>query len=328
MGDTRQLSLPSLVQGFIFSLAAEGKAPTTVNYYQGNLRRFLWYAKECVWPDDPHAIDAWKIREFLAYAGTGRNRWGAIGNGSENCREPSKTGGWRYYRSLRYFFNWAVSEGFIEKTPLSNIKPAPPKEQPVKPYSQEEMRNLIAVCDYDFAQGDKFLGSRNKAIILLFVDTGMRLSELANLRLNEIALDHGRAAVYGKGGRQRVVAFNSVTKKALWKYLAFREQRVRDIAGEWMWVTEEGTRLTVNGVNIAFRRIKKRAGINGPGAVHKLRHTFALNALRGLKDPTLLQLLLGHKSLEMTRRYTQGLKIEEALEAIDKVSPVDRLGLA
>jgi site-specific recombinase XerD len=76
-----------------------------------------------------------------------------------------------------------------------------------------------------------------------------------------------------------------------------------------------------------FRRIKSRAGVTCSGAVHKLRHTFALNALRGIKDPTLLQLLLGHKSLEMTRRYTQGLKIEEALKAIDKNSPADILGI-
>ena len=328
MGNTPQLPLSSLVEGFVLSLAAEGKAPTTVNYYQGNLHRFLWYAKEHEWPDDPRAINAWKVREFLAYAGTARNRWGATGNGSENCRGPSKTGGWRYYRTLRRFFNWAVSEGFVEKTPLSNIKPEPPKEQPVEPYSQEEMRKLIAVCDRDFADGDKFLGSRNKAIILLFVDTGMRLSELGNLRVSQIALDKGRAVVQGKGGWQRVVAFSSATKKALWKYLAFREQRVKYVAKEWLWVTEEGTRLTVNGIHIAFRRIKKRAGVSSSGAVHKLRHTFAVNALRGLKDPTLLQLLLGHKTLEMTRRYTQGLKIEEALEAMDKVSPVDRLGLA
>lgn len=327
MGNTPELSLSSLVQGFVFTLTTEGKAPTTVSYYQGNLRRFLWYAKEHGWADDPRSIDAWNIREFLAYAGTARNRWGTMGNGSENCRSPSRTGGWRYYRTLRRFFNWAVSEGFMERTPLSNIKPEPPKEQPVEPYSQEEMKKLIDVCDRDFAKGDKFLGSRHKAVILLFLDTGARLSELANVRLNDLALEKGRATVNGKGGTQRVVAFNSGTKKALWKYLAFREQRVKGLAKDWLWVTEEGTRLTVYGLHIAFRRLKKRAGIDSPGAVHRLRHTFALNALRGLKDPTLLQLLLGHKTLEMTRRYTQGLKIEEALQAIDKASPVDRLGL-
>ncbi len=155
----------------------------------------------------------------------------------------------------------------------------------------------------------------------------MRLSELANLKLSDLALGKGRAVVLGKGGWQRMVAFNSGTKKALWKYLALRERRVKDGARYSLWVTEEGMRLSVNGLHIAFRRLKKRAGVNGPGAVHRLRHTFAVNALRGMKDPTLLQLLLGHKSLEMTRRYTQGLRIEEALQAIDIASPVDRLGL-
>jgi site-specific recombinase XerD len=215
----------------------------------------------------------------------------------------------------------------LEKNPITNIKPKAPKEQPVEPYSQEEMRKLIMVCDHDYSNAAKFLGARNKAIILLFVDTGMRLSELGNLTLDHISLDTGRALVRGKGEKQRFVAFNSTTKKSLWKYLIIREQIVKESARDWLWITEEGTRLTVAGLNIAFRRIKNRAGITGRGSVHKLRHTFALNALRGLKDPTLLQLLLGHKTLEMTRRYTQGLKIEEALSAIDKASPVDRLGL-
>jgi site-specific recombinase XerD len=317
-----------MVQGFIFSLVAEGKAPSAVDYYRANLRRFLWYAKEHDWPQDPRQIDPWRIREFLAYAGTAPNRWGTQGNGSENCREPSKTGGWRYYRTLRRFFRWAVAEGLLEDNPLSNIKVVPPKDQPVEPYTAEEMRRLVAVCERDFADGCRFLATRNKAIILLFVDTWLRLSELANLKIEHVALDRGRAVVSGKGGWQRVVAFSAGTRKAMWKYMAFREQRVKQVDKSWLWVTEEGSRLTVGGLHIAFRRIKSRAGVNGPGAVHRLRHTFAVNALRGLKDPTMLQLLLGHKSLEMTRRYTQGLKIEEALQSIDRASPVDRLGLA
>jgi site-specific recombinase XerD len=309
-------------------LTAEGKVPATINYYQGNLKRLLWYAHAHGWPEDSSKLDTWKLREFLAYAGTATNRWGTTGNGSENCRKPSKTGGWRYYRTLRACLRWAVSEGLLPGNPISKIKFIGPKQQPVEPYSQDEMKKMIAVCDGDFTIGSKFLGSRNKSIILLFVDSGMRLSELANLKLRDIALDAGRAVVLGKGGWQRVVAFNSGTKKSLWKYLAFRKHLVHDTDADWLWVTEAGRKLTVNGLHIAFRRIKKRAGVNSPGAVHRLRHTFALNALRGLKDPTLLQLLLGHKSLEMTRRYTQGLKVEEALEAIGKASPVDTLGLA
>jgi len=109
----------------------------------------------------------------------------------------------------------------------------------------------------------------------------------------------------GKGGWQRAVAFNAGAKKALWRYMLHRPNNGQP----WLWLTEEGKRLTWKGIDSAFSRIKVRAGVNGPGGVHKLRHTFAINALRGLKDPFLLQLLLGHKSLEMTRRYTQSLKV-------------------
>lgn len=321
------LTLASLVQGFIFTLSSEGKAQTTVDYYQDNLKRFLWYAKEYKWPENPCELDSWKMREFLAYAGTATKRWGATGNGSENCRLPSRTCGWRYFRTLRFFFNWAVKEGLLEKSPLANIKPQSPKQKPVEPYTPQDMKKLIDFCDQDYNHGARFTGTRNKAIIMLFVDSGMRLSELANLKLSNISVEKGRAVVVGKGDQQRVVAFSSATRKVMWKYLAFREKVVKDFAQEWLWINEEGKRLKVEGIHIMFLRTKRRAGVYTTGAVHRLRHTFAINALRGIKDPTLLQLLLGHKTLEMTRRYTQGLKIEEALDAIDNASPVDRLGL-
>jgi site-specific recombinase XerD len=327
MGDRAQLSLRTLVQGFIFSLQVEGKVPSTVSYYQGNLRRFLWYASQHGWPDDPRGIDSWMLREFLAYAGNARNRWGAEGNGSENCREPSKTGGWRYYRTLQTLFRWAVDEKLLEQNPLANIKVKPPREQPPKPYTSEELQRLLAVCDLDSRNSTQFLGCRNKVIILFYVTTGLRLSELANLKLGEFSLEAGRGVVTGKGGQQRPFAIQPLVRKALWKYLALRERRVKSSIGDWLWITEEGTRLTVHGLHIAFLRIKKRAGVDGSGAVHRLRHTFALNTLRELKDPFLLQLLLGNKTLEMTRRYTQELKIEEALEAMDKTDLIDRLGL-
>jgi site-specific recombinase XerD len=327
MGDRVQLTLQTLAQGFIFALQVEGKVPSTVSYYQSNLRRFLWYAVQHNWPEDPRSINPLMLREFLAYAGNAKNRWGARGNGSENCREPSKTGGWRYYRTLRALFRWAIAEKLLEQNPLANIKVNPPKEQPPKPYSSEELRRLIAVCDIDSNNSTQFIGCRNKAIILLYVTTGQRLSELGNLKLDDFSLETGRGIVNGKGGWQRQFAIQPIAKKALWKYIALRERRVKPSAEDWLWITEEGLRLSVDGIHIAFRRIKKRAGVNGFGAVHRLRHTFALNALRELKDPFLLQLLLGHRTLEMTRRYTQELKIEEALNAMDHTNLANRLGL-
>lgn len=263
-----QVSPSALVQGFILTLKTEGKAPSTVAFLQGNLRRFLWYAKQEGWPDDVRAIDSWRVREFLAYAATASNRWGITGNGCESSREPSATGGWRYYRTLRHLFNWAIAEGLIEESPLANIKVKPPKEKPVEPYTQEELRKLIAVCEYDFANGDRFLGSRNKAIILLFVDTGLRRGEMAGLKVFDVDLEKGRIVFVGKGGWHRVVAFNAGAKKALWRYMLHRPNNGQP----WLWLTEEGVRLTWKGIDSAFSRIKARSGVNGSGGVHKLRH--------------------------------------------------------
>ena len=145
-----QMSLSTLVQGFVLTLKTEEKAVSTVEFLRGNLRRFLWYTNQKGWLDDVQAIDAWRVREFLGYAATVRNRWGLTGNGSESCRQPSATGGWRYYRTLRRLFNWAIAEGLMEESPLANIKIKPPKEKPVEPYTQEELRKLVSVCDNDF----------------------------------------------------------------------------------------------------------------------------------------------------------------------------------
>jgi len=323
------LPLTSLVQGFVMTIKTEGKAPSTIEYLEGNLRCFLWYAQQQEWPDDSYAVDAWKIREFLGYCATARNRWGATGRGSQSSEKPASSGAWRYYRTLRRLFNWAVSEGLIKESPMANIKVARPKEKPVEPYTLEEIRKMTAICDHDFKNGSQFLGARNKALVLLFLDTGLRLAEMASLRLKDVDIDKGRITVLGKGGYQRVVPFHTGAKKVLWRYLLHREERAERFgrAGDWFWLNEEGRKLTREGIDTAVLRLKLRAGVTSAGTVHKLRHTFAVNALRGLKDPFLLQLLLGHKSLEMTRRYTQSLRIEEALEAHAHASPVDRMGL-
>lgn len=95
-----------------------------------------------------------------------------------------------------------------------------------------------------------------------------------------------------------------------------------------LWITEEGTAFDIQGLASCFVRLKQRAGISQSGGVHRLRHTAALAYLRQAKDSFLLQLFLRQSSLEMSRRYTQGLKAEESIQAHrNGASPVVGLGL-
>jgi integrase len=137
--------------------------------------------------------------------------------------------------------------------------------------------------------------------------------------------ENRRIRVLGKGNKVGIVPFSPKTAKALWAWLILRKTRAKT---DRLWTTEEGEAFAVEGLVTWFKRLKKRAGVNGPGGVHRLRHTAGLQYLRGAKDSFLLQLFLRHESLEMSRRYTRGLKAEEAIQAHrNRASPVESLGL-
>ena len=211
-------SLKSLVKGFTLTKQTEGKSPRTVEYYCDNLKRFLWYAEKQSWADDIRLITEWHIKEFLGYVATQTSRWGLEGNGSETSqRKVSHSTIHHYYVVLFCFFNWVVQEGFLQNNPLSKIKVAKPKPKVITPYTSEEIKRMLAVCDYDCKHNAKFLGSRNRAIILILLDTGIRLSELTGMKLNDIDSENGHVKVQGKGNKERIVKIGKTAQKALWR---------------------------------------------------------------------------------------------------------------
>ena len=319
------VSLRSLVKGFVLTKQTEGKSPRTVEDYDENLRRFLWYADRQGWSDDIRFLTEWQIREFLGYVGTETNRWGLEGNGSETsqCR-ASHTTLHHYWVTLSNFFNWLVKEGLVAESPAARIRVAKPKPKVVVPYGSDEIGRMLAVCDYDYEHNARFVGSRNRAMALVLLDTGVRLSELVNMRVRDINTGTGYIRVLGKGSKERVVRIGKVAQKALWRYLMCRGHN----AVEALWLPEEGRPLHNSGVQSLVKRLKERAGVTGEGSVHRFRHSFALSFLRADRNVFNLQYLLGHSDLDMVRRYTSTLGMEDALRAHEKASPADLLHLA
>ena len=320
---TKTIRLDSLVEGFLFSLQAEGKAPRTHEYYSKLLRHFLDYARGRGWNDN-RTLDAQRAREFLAWTAS-RTYEHTAGNGTRLLRKGKPTSAWPYFRALRRLFNWAVEEGFLEVSPLAKTHFKSPSAPPVEPFTQDELKRLLAVCELDIRSGARFTGLRNRAMLLVFLDSGLRRAEMASLKLRDLRLDARRVTVIGKGNKVGIVPFCPKTAKTIWFYLVDRENRAMC---DSLWVTEEGRAFSVDGMDSWFDRLKQRAGVTSLGCLHKLRHTAALQYLRGAKDSFLLQLFLRHESLEMSRRYTRGLKAEEAIEAHrNGASPVEGLGL-
>ena len=317
-------SLESLVRGFVLTKKTDGKSPSTVKYYEGLLRHFLWYATQANFPSDAGLITGWHIREFLDYVASETSRWGLKGNGSEPCqRQASHSTVHHYFTTLRVFFNWCVVEGFLGQSPLAKIKVSNPKLKVVQPYSSEEIAKMLDVCDFDFQHNARFLGSRNKAIVLMLLDTGLRVNEIGNINLEDIDTERGWIKVRGKGAKERVVRIGTAAQKALWRYLMHRPNTQK----EQLWLTEEGVPLRPNGIQMVVKRLKQGAGVTSKGNCHRFRRTFALNFLRVDRNPFNLQYLLGHSDLRMVRHYTATLGMEDALKAHEKASPADLLGL-
>ena len=207
--------LKQAVQGFLLTCKVEGKSYGTIDCYADKLKGFLWYARNYNWPDDIGAITTQHLREFLAYIRDTDHRWGS--SCPRAMKPVNSTTIQKYYRALSVLFGWLISEEVLEYNPLVKIKVPRAEKKVVKALDSNEVNEPIR------AFGNTFEGKRNKAIILVLVDCGLRLGELLNLKLNNVNMEQQLLKVDGKTG-ERVVRFGSTTAKSLLKYLMARDR--------------------------------------------------------------------------------------------------------
>jgi len=315
-----------LLEGFKFELETSVKR-STVDYYINHTKLFVRWATTENLIGNPSLITKRDILAFLHWLSSSVSIISA-GNGATRHIQRSDRSVWPYYRSLKRFFAWAVAEGFVEANPMNNISIKPPPNSPIEPYRPEHIQKMLSVLDYDWqiacTDRQKMLAARDKAVLLLFIESGLRLSELTNLRLDDIDIKRQRISViHGKMDKSRIAGFGMQTKKALWRYIGLRPKETESNA---LWLSEEGQALTQHGIQQIIRRLKKDAGLQHlKGLIHKLRHTFATSYLRHTRDMKGCRLLLGHKTLSMTERYTEFIEAEDALKAYEIKGPLDWL---
>jgi len=217
-----------------------------------------------------------------------------------------------YARSVRAFFHWLVRREIIERNPFDRVvfpRVGKPLIQTIEP---EEFEQLLLACAPPGESGPMAdrAAVRNRAILWLLYDTGIRVSELCGLRLGDFDRRHGLITVRGKGSKERRVALGANCLRNLLYYLDRHRPNEEELA-EWgsagedhVFLAETRTPLTKNGVEMLFSRIRKRAGITDKRiSPHILRHTFAVRYLVLGNDPFSLQELLGHEDMTTVKNY-------------------------
>jgi len=201
-----------------------------------------------------------------------------------------------YARAIRALFGYLCREGLIETNPRIKVKMPKVPKKVVPTLSGADLEKLLSQPD---KRTDR--GFRDYTLILTFVDTGDRLSEIANLKLDDVDLENGYLKVMGKGSRERYVPFGHKVAKALLKYKL--KHRPEPTATDRFFLTADSRALGAERIEKVINEYGKKAGIKRCYP-HKLRHTSSVMYLRNGGDPFSLQKKLGHSSLAMTRHYS------------------------
>ena len=314
--------MPPVVQDYArYQRNIRGRSLKTVNEYCLDLRTFFRFMKryrglvpaeteltEIIIDDIDiefiRSISTVDIFEFMNYTTDEREK-------SANTRQ-------RKVSAIKGFFNYlTVHEHLIDENPTENLIPPKKKKSLPKYLSLEQSIELLNAVDGP----DK---ERDYCILTLFLNCGMRLSELVGINLTDVLYNNSTIRILGKGNKERIVYLNDACLKAISDYVAVRpKDKVKDRNA--LFLSNRLTRISPKTVQALVNKYLAKIGLGGAGySVHKLRHTAAtLMYQYGEVDIRVLQDILGHENLGTTEIYTHTSDMQ--IEAAAKSNPLSKV---
>jgi integrase/recombinase XerD len=218
----------------------------------------------------------------------------------------------RTYGALRCFFGFLTREQLIPQNPFAVVEKPRMETKLIRPLSMDQVRQLLAGLNQNY-----FPYHTVWTVMVLILDTGLRISEVIGLRMDQIDFRGGVLRVMGKGGKERQVPFGTTSKQALWNYMA-RRGEVPDQG--LLFVNRFGGQLCRIWMQQAMRFLGRRVGIQGVRvSPHTLRHTFAVNYVKNGGDAFSLQRILGHSSVAVTEAHYAHLLKDDLVAASQQV---------
>lgn len=312
--------LINLIEGYSLCTRSEGMSENTILLTRravGYLRNFLVRSGL---PTKVELIGVSEIRSFILHLKEAqrfeshpliKSHDRKLAGHTINC----------YLRSISAFWSWLLREGFINSNPFTMVKIPKAPRKVITPFTEEQIQGLLQAIDTSITTS-----LRNYAMVLMFLDTGMRLGELTGLKMNDLDLRNRTLKVFGKGAKERRLPIGKRLLAALWKYQLNRPQPATGLIDNF-FLTRDGWPLTKNRVETIIKNLGRKAGLQGVRcSPHTFRHTFCIQFLRNGANLFSLQQMTGHSSMEVLRGYV-ALAESDLKLAHQRFSPADNWNL-
>ena len=298
--------LQDVIKEFIFEIKLRNYSERTIKGYKNNILKFARYMKNEFEIVEIEEISHVHIKSYLNFL---------KGNGLTEVYINT------ILKNLRSFYKYCFTEGYCLNVALK-VGWLRERKTIIKTFSDDEIRKMMDVYNYS-----SYIHARNKCIMAILIDTGIRNFELCQLKITDIR----ETVIYimGKGKKERVVPISPYLKKIMIKYERIREGYLKNniLHYDNYFLSYRNKPLTTESVERIVRLCGEKANVNKNirCSPHTCRHYFAQAQLRNGLDVYSLSRLLGHENVTITKRYLQGLKDKEVLELGVKSSPLMNL---
>ena len=301
------MSLYELIHEFLFDCKVRELAETTIKNYERQLNKFRHFTRENYQVIQFEELKPIHVKEYISSLQ------------DRGCK-PAYIND--LLKAVKCLCSYAQREGYSEEVLTKRIKNVKQPKVLIHTFNSKEIQRMVK-----YYNGNDYISIRNKMILMIFFDTGIRLSELINMKLDQIQDSY--FIIYGKGRKERVVPKNPAVGKFLYKYLSARERFFvgKRFEEEYVFLTKNGKRLNNEAICVFMKEAANAVGVNPKVRVspHTCRHTFAHQQLKNGLDLYSLSRLLGHESVSITQRYLESIEDTQILTAARKTSVLANL---
>jgi integrase/recombinase XerD len=297
--------LNDVLKEFLFEIKIRNYTPKTQKGYKNNNALFHTWLKNEYSIIGLEEVTHLHIKQYITYL-------------QKKGRKSTYING--ILKNIRSFFEYCVGEEYITKNHCKQVKWVKERKVVISTFTDNEIKEML-----NYYKGNDYLSIRNKCIVAMLVDTGIRNFELCTLKVSD--LGETTIKILGKGNKERYVYISPMLKKLLIKYERAKDMYFKNhnLKYDNYFLSYRGKPLTTEGVE----RVIKLCGENITREIrispHTLRHYFAQSQLQNGLDVYSLSRLLGHENISITKRYLQGLQDENIVDMSVKTSPLMNL---